>query len=86
MHPSYDEQNNIGFPEELRVKDSKELLEKINLYNSNEMLYNELYNKLQDMITPDKKSGKYINDIIMKHAVEVANDKGNDNITWHIRF
>ena len=81
MHPSYDEQNNIGFPEELRVKDSKELLEKINLYNSNEMLYNELYNKLQDMITPDKKSGKYINDIIMKHAVEVANDKGNDNIT-----
>jgi len=45
------------------------------------MLYNELYNKLQDMITPDKKSGKYINDIIMKHAVEVANDKGNDNIT-----
>ena len=73
MHPEYDEQKNIGFPEELRVKDSNDLLEKINLYNSDEMLYNRLHKQLKDMITPDKKSGKYINDIIMKNAEEVLN-------------
>ena len=66
-------QKNIGFPEELRVKDSNDLLEKINLYNSDEMLYNRLHKQLKDMITPDKKSGKYINDIIMKNADEVLN-------------
>jgi len=73
MHPTYDDQRNIGFPEELRVKDSNELLEKINLYNHDEMLYNRLHKQLKDMITPDKKSGKYINDIIMKNAGEVLN-------------
>ena len=73
MHPEYDEQKNIGFPEELRVKDSNDLLEKINLYNGDEMLYNRLHKQLKDMITPDKKSGKYMNDIIMKNAEEVLN-------------
>ena len=73
MHPTYDDQRNIGFPEELRVKDSNELLEKINLYNHDEMLYNRLHKQLKDMITPDKKSGKYMNDIIMKNAEEVLN-------------
>tara|TARA_B100000900_G_scaffold406473_1_gene417550 strand:+ start:878 stop:2101 length:1224 start_codon:yes stop_codon:yes gene_type:complete len=75
MHPTYDEQKNIGFPEELRVKDSNDLLEKINLYNGDEMLYNRLHKQLKDMITPDKKSGKYMNDIIMKNAEEVLNGK-----------
>jgi len=74
MHPTYDEQKNIGFPEELRVKDSNDLLEKIILYNSDKPLYNRLHKQLKDMITPDKKSGKYMNDIIMKNAVEVLND------------
>ena len=55
------------------MKDSNDLLEKINLYNSDEMLYNRLHKQLKDMITPDKKSGKYINDIIMKNAEEVLN-------------
>ena len=73
MHPEYDEQKNIGFPEELRVKNSNDLLEKINLYNDDEMLYNRLHKQLKDMITPDKKSGKYMNDIIMKNAEEVLN-------------
>jgi len=73
MHPEYDDQKNIGFPEELRVKDSNDLLEKINLYNSDEKLYNSLHKRLKDMITPEIKSGKYINDIIMKNVEEVIN-------------
>lgn len=73
MHPEYDDQKNIGFPEELRVKDSNDLLEKINLYNSDEKLYNSLHKRLKDMITPEIKSGKYINDIIMKNVEEVVN-------------
>ena len=73
MHPEYDDQKNIGFPEELRVKDSNDLLEKINLYNSDEKLYNRLHKQLKDMITPEIKSGKYINDIIMKNVEEVIN-------------
>lgn len=73
MHPEYDDQKNIGFPEELRVKDSNDLLEKINLYNSDEKLYNSLHKQLKDMITPEIKSGKYINDIIMKNVEEVIN-------------
>ena len=74
MHPEYDDQKNIGFPEELRVKDSNDLLEKINLYNSDEKLYNRLHKQLKDMITPEIKSGKYINDIIMKNVEEVINE------------
>ena len=73
MHPEYDDQKNIGFPEELRVKDSNDLLEKINLYNNDEKLYNSLHKRLKDMITPEIKSGKYINDIIMKNVEEVIN-------------
>ncbi len=73
MHPTYDDQKNVGFPEELRVKDSNDLLEKINLYNSDEKMYNRLHKQLQDMMTPDIKSGKYINDIIMKNVDEVLN-------------
>ena len=73
MHPTYDDQKNVGFPEELRVKDSNDLLEKINLYNSDEKLYNRLHKQLKDMITPEIKSGKYINDIIMKNVEEVIN-------------
>jgi hypothetical protein len=73
MHPTYDDQKNVGFPEELRVKDSNDLLEKINLYNSDEKLYNSLHKQLKDMITPEIKSGKYINDIIMKNVEEVIN-------------
>ena len=73
MHPEYDDQKNIGFPEELRVKDSNDLLEKINLYNSDEKLYNRLHKQLKDMITPEIKSGKYINDIIVKNVEEVIN-------------
>ena len=73
MPPEYDDQKNIGFPEELRVKDSNDLLEKINLYNSDEKLYNRLHKQLKDMITPEIKSGKYINDIIMKNVEEVIN-------------
>lgn len=73
FHPDYDVQKNIGFPEELRVKDSKDLLEKISLYNNDEMEYNKIVGKLQAMITPDHRSGKFITDMIMKNIEEVVN-------------
>ena len=72
VHPTYDEQNNIGIPEELRVKDANDLLEKINVYNNDEKEYNRILAKLQDMLTDDHKSGKYINDMIMKNIMEIV--------------
>lgn len=74
MHPSYDEGKNIGFPEELRVKDSKDLLEKISMYNSDKLCYNNIHERLQNMVTPDHKSGKFINDMVMKNVMEIVNE------------
>lgn len=74
MHPSYDEQKSLGFPEVLRVHSAKELKEKLDLYNSNDKLYDELQDKLSAMITDDHRSGKFLSDLIMKHTKEILNE------------
>lgn len=74
MHPEYDTQKLIGFPEELRVKDSEDFLNKITYYNENESEYQALLNRLKSMITPEHRSGKLITDNIMKIANEIAHE------------
>lgn len=65
VHPEYDTQKNIGFPEFLRVQSANELQEKMNFLDTNENEYNKLFDHLQNMITPDKKDGTFINMKIM---------------------
>lgn len=71
MHPEYDTQKLIGFPEELRVKDSQDFLDKITYYNENQDAYNALLNRLRSMITSDHRNGKLISDNIMKAVNDV---------------
>jgi len=75
VHPTYDEQRNIGFPEFLRVYSSKELVQKIEFLNSHPEEYDKLVKELNAMITPDKKNGSYLNSVIMKHLNEIMEEK-----------
>ena len=77
VHPEYDSQKNIGFPEFLRVKNSDDLKEKVQFLEDNPKAYKKLKTQLQDMITEDKVNGKFLNDTIMKSVNEVLNGKYN---------
>jgi len=59
MHPEYDTQKNIGFPEFLRVRSAKELYEKIELLENDPTAYAKMKNILRKMIKdPDDYTGK----------------------------
>lgn len=66
VHPSYDEQNNIGFPEILRVKDSKDLFNKIEYLENHPDDYQRLLKQLKNLIKPEYHSGDYLNELILK--------------------
>lgn len=61
VHPSYDEQNNIGIPEYCRVSSAKELNEKIEELENNEDKYLELRSTIENMITDKDYSGETLN-------------------------
>lgn len=71
VHPDYDSQRNIGFPEFLRVQSSEDLQQKMDYLDNNPDEYNKLKKQLDDMITKDKQDGTYINNMIMKHLEEI---------------
>lgn len=66
MHPMYDTQNNTKLPEFLRVKDSKDLFNKIEYLNSNPKEYEKLKRQIMECLTPDMYSGKLMSDLLMR--------------------
>ena len=72
VHPSYDTQKNIGFPEFLRIRDAKDLATKMQYLDDNPEEYVKLRNQLQSMITEDKVDGSYINNTIMDALREIT--------------
>ena len=73
--PEYDSQNNIGFPDYLRVSDGKELFKKINFLENNEEAYNILRDKLQALLRKEHFDGSLLNSIIMQKLKEDFNEK-----------
>lgn len=74
VHPTYDAQRNIGFPEFLRIESAEDLQKKMDFLDNNEDEYNKLRNTLNSMITPDKKDGTYLSNTIMKHVEDIYED------------
>lgn len=72
VHPEYDSQKNIGFPEFLRIKSAEDLQNKMDFLDNNVEEYNKLYTSLQNMITPDKQDGTYLNKVIMNSLERIV--------------
>ena len=70
VHPSYDSQGNIGFPDILRVKNSKDLFDKINHLENDSGAYVSLLSDLKKLIRPEYYSGDYLNNLIMNSFKE----------------
>lgn len=71
FHPEYDTQNNIGFPEYLRVNSAAELKEKMDYLDDNPAEYEKIKEQLNAIVTPDRKDGTFINDMVMKAVKEI---------------
>jgi hypothetical protein len=74
VHPDYDSQKNIGFPEWLRVESAADLKEKMDFLDANPDKYTHTLQVLKDMITPDKVDGTYISNTIMKAAEKIYDE------------
>ena len=68
LHPTYDEQNNLNCPHMLRIKDSKDLFDKINKLENDEELYNELRTQLDKMLKDEYYDGTFLSDRIMNEV------------------
>ena len=79
MHPEYDTQNNLNAPEFLRIKNGKELKEKIDYLENNPNEYNKLLNQLRNMIAHDDFSGKSLSDTLINTAKELDYETYNKN-------
>jgi hypothetical protein len=65
LHPTYDEQNHLNAPQFLRVKDSKDLFDKIAYLESNPDAYTKLRDTLDTMLKPSYYSGEHLNDVTL---------------------
>ena len=64
FHPYYDDMNLLDVPDILRIKSPKDLINKIELFENNDKLYNDTLKLLQDKLTPDLYDGSFLNDLI----------------------
>ena len=65
MHPYYDSQKNLKVPDFIRIKNSKDLLEKINFLEENENEYLKLRKSLLNLISDKDYSGENLINNIM---------------------
>lgn len=65
LHPTYDEQNHLNAPAFLRVKDSKDLFNKITYLESNPDAYAQLRADIDAMLKPSYYSGEALNQITL---------------------
>jgi hypothetical protein len=75
LHHTYDSQNNIGAPEFLRVKDSKDLQSKIEFLEANPAQYHALVEQLKQMIKPHHRDGSMLNQLFLKELSELVTCK-----------
>jgi hypothetical protein len=72
VHPEYDVQRNIGFPEWLRVSSPLELREKIDMLEAHPQRYDALWKVLNEVVTDEHRSGRHLNRVVMEAAREVV--------------
>ena len=65
LHPTYDEQHNIKCPDFLRIKDSKDLFDKITYLENDDVAYAKLRIELDSIILDGYYNGNYLNGKVM---------------------
>ena len=71
VESSYDEQNNIGFPEILRISSSKDLQKKIQFFEDNPDQYEKLLKHLKTLLREEFYNGSFLNTKIMNKLGEI---------------
>lgn len=71
LHKTYDAQDNLKVPSFLRIKDSKDLANKIDILESDPNKYNKLLSHLKAMIQPEYVTGDYLNKVTMSALDEI---------------
>lgn len=73
LHPDYDKNKLLNFPEYLYIKNPKDLLNKINELENDQEKYIMLLNECLDLIKPEYLDGTFLNNLIMN---KIYNDLG----------
>ena len=63
LHPDYDTQNNLNIPDFFRIKDSKDLYDKIELLENDHSEYCHKKNLLDNMLKIDYYDGTILNEL-----------------------
>ena len=74
LHPTYDEQKHLDVPDFIRVKDSKDLFDKIQFLESHPKAYKELRDLLDNMLKDEYYDGSYMNKLLMEGLNEIKID------------
>lgn len=72
LHQTYDEQDHLKAPAFLKVKNSKDLFNKIKFLEENPQAYETLRASIDDMLKDGYYNGEILNDLTMKHLKEIA--------------
>ena len=71
LHPTYDQQKHLDVPDFIRVKDSKDLFNKIKFLEENPKAYQQLRDQLDDILKEEYYDGSYLNDLILGKLTEL---------------
>ena len=71
LHPTYDTNNLLQFPEWLHVKNAEDFKNKVNFLENNPDKYMQLREYLQEMLKPEFYDGTYMNNLIMNNVYEM---------------
>jgi len=71
LHPTYDEQKHLDVPAFLRVKDSKELFDKIKFLEENPEAYDQLRDAIDKALLDEYYDGTYMNNTLLKGVEEI---------------
>ena len=76
LHPDYDKQDNLKVPDILRVKNSKDLYEKIEFLENNPDEYDKLRAEIDAMIKDDYYTGEHLNKLTNDFLEKVIEKNG----------
>jgi predicted CoA-binding protein len=72
LHPTYDEQKHLDVPAFLRVKDSKELFDKIKFLEENTEAYDQLRDAIDKALLDEYYDGTYMNRTLLEGIEEIV--------------
>ena len=68
IHPAYDNQKHVQFPEYLRVDNPREMMTKIKELDNDDGLYKRLFHECQSLLKPEYYDGTHLSKTIMSRV------------------